>query len=300
MRGPKAGAALWTVLAFVMVLAGCQRAAMKPMGENPKEPAPAPPGFEGSWAASSSYEDGDRTINESVVVTFTKERYIEAWQSHAEGELQDEWGLRGTWEVSGGTITKTYDEYGYEGVRLMGSVDKAYHWGNEAHDTLFVEEWPAREPRTVFWKLTRMKNAVPTAETVVGTWTYLEPHRPRLWTMKITAAGGFELTIGAPDDEKPNRMTGQVRGIDLENLYVNLAGLTWYDADGSAPRVFLSDVSEKADGTGRIAFAPAHDGKLRVSHMWNEPPNRQLGQEERDWSPQPYGDYGLLFTKSAP
>ena len=113
---------------LVLAIAGCQKVVYRDREPEPEPTPPPPPGIEGTWEFVDSFQEDGTTIHDHVLVTFTKERYIEAYESRdSDGMLIDRWVLRGTWKVSAGTITKTYDEYGHD-MRLMGSVKKAYFW----------------------------------------------------------------------------------------------------------------------------------------------------------------------------
>ena len=286
---------------LVFAVAGCQKVVYRDREPEPAPTPPPPPGIEGTWEFVDSYQEEDgTTINESGLVTFTKERYVEAFESRdSDGMLVDRWTLRGTWQESGGTITKTYDEHGHDGVRLMGSVEKAYFWGDNAHDTLWVQEWRdrSRSRGQVFTRLTRVKQALPTtSEAITGTWRFL--HRSGTeWKLTITPEGAFEMAWARDHPENPNWLRGQVVSIDVQNLYVYLSGLTRYVAGDDVTRRFLSHLSDTADGTGRIAFAPAHGGDIIVSNPWNEPPNIAIMHEYADWEDQPYGSYWMRFSK---
>ena len=92
----------------------------------------------------------------------------------------------------------------------------------------------------------------------------------------IGADGSFEIK-----EEQPNGFVEIHSGtgtIDLDNYVINLTGVMIRNGVDSEPEVWET-------GVGRVAFAPAHDDRLRVSPLWDEPPYEvENGQRMAVWS----------------
>ena len=185
------------------------------------------------------------------------------------------------------TITKVYHEpYSDDGPQ-SGMVVKQYYWADDEHSVLYVSSWGHNDTSPEFSRMARVTDALPELAGLIGTWSeqrYDDNGNMTTWTVTIGADGSFEIK-----EEQPNGYVEIHSGtgtIDLDNYVINLTGVMIRNGVDDEPEVWET-------GVGRVAFAPAHDGRLRVSPLWDEPPYEV---DEND-NAMPYGDYFLRVQK---
>lgn len=261
------------VVLAVFALSGCQAAMSKPE----PEPTPVePPGIVGTWAWSTTFVEDGETRTESMLLTFVGDRYIEAWALFdTDGDQVDDWRHQGGWSSTDTTLTQNF-HYHYD-ERGSGSVEKRYHWGDDAHSILYVERWTDTGPSPVFFRLTRVAAPLPT--NLVGTWSNV--FDGTTWSVTIAADGTFTVTKARDDYAEVISGAGS---IDLTNYFINLTALTIQFGD--------AEPKQYEEGVGRAAFAPAHNGKIRVSPPWHEPPIAESHEND-----DPYGLYWMLLER---
>lgn len=272
----------------VVVMAGCSAATGKaepePTPEPTPEPAPPPPGIQGTWSWSTTYIEDGRTETESLLLTFTAGgRFIESQKrSDVDGNETDFWYQQGGWMADDTTITKTYHEPYHN---QSGMVVKQYYWGDDEHSVLYVSAWGDNDTSPVFFRMARVTDALPELAGLIGTWSeqHYYDNMTTLWTVTIGADGSFEIKEEQPDGVEIHSGTGT---IDLDNYVINLTGVMIRNGVDGEPEVWET-------GVGRVAFAPAHDGRLRVSPLWDEPPY----EVDEDDNAMPYGNYFLRVQK---
>jgi hypothetical protein len=276
----------------VVVMAGCSAATGRATEPEPKPeptPAPPPPGIQGSWSWSTTYiNEADETYTESLLLTFTAGgRFIEAWrETDVDGNERDLWHHQGRYSIDDTTITKSFHDPYHEDGLQSGMVVKQYYWGDDEHSVLYVSSWRHNETSPVFFRMARVTDALPELAGLVGTWSeqhYNDGNMTTLWTVTIGADGSFEIK-----EEQPNGYVETHWGtgtVDLDNYVIDLTDVMIRNGVDGEPEVWET-------GVGRVAFAPAHDGRLRVSPLWDEPPYEvETGNE---W---PYGHYFLRVQK---
>ena len=225
---------------------------------------------------------------ESLLLTFTAGgRFIESHKrSDVDGNEIDFWYQQGEWMADDTTITKAYHEPYDDGLQ-SGMVEKRYYWDDDEHSVLYVSSWGHNDTSPEFSRMARVTDALPELAGLIGTWSQQHydnnGNMTTLWTVTIGADGSFEIK-----DEQSNGNVEIHSGtgtIDLDNYVINLTGVMIRNGVDGEPEVWET-------GVGRVAFAPAHDGRLRVSPLWDEPPYEvETGNE---W---PYGHYLLRVQK---
>ena len=95
----------------------------------------------------------------------------------------------------------------------------------------------------------------------MGTWSNV--FDGTTWSVTIAADGTFTVTEARDDYAEVISGAGS---IDLTNYFINLTALTTQFGD--------AEPKQYEEGVGRAAFAPAHNGKIRMSPPWHEPPMR--------------------------
>lgn len=272
------------VALVAIVIAGCGRAAGVTEPEPP--PPPPPPGIEGSWSWSTTYTEDGRTETESLVLTFAPGgRFIEAWRlTDVNGNETGHWFRQGGWSATDTVLTKSYHDPWHDDGVQAGMVDKAYYWADDEHSAVYVQGWFRNDaPGSHFTRLERV--SIPPINPV-GTWTgrtYWEERDIHTdWTIIIGADGSFEFR-----EEADNGFVAIITAnatIDLDNHVINLTGIMESEEGGP--------FEQRETGVGRVAFAPAHGGSIRVSPLYDEPPSDNADM----W---PYGHYWLRLTKQS-
>ena len=275
---------------LVLAVAGCEKVVYRDREPDPPPPSPTPPGLAGTWSYSTTYDRDGQMVTQTMWVTFIGERFIEGFVLHDDnGMLIDDWYAQGGWEAADTTITKIWDP------APGNSVTKDFFWGDDQHDTIFVQCWTCDDPATEYWRLKRIDPAVIQPDNLFGTWSH-QTEDAGVIRITIAQDRSFLYTFPEGGTEEVNRITGKGT-LDLGNYFIDLTDLVSFDAATGETRIFLG-YHDEADGTGRLAFAPAPNG-IRVSSLWSEPPtNMRLHQAYGD-TLRPYGDYEKAFTKDA-
>ena len=276
-----AGAALAAI-----ALTGCQAATSKPAAEPEPTPPPEPaPGLAGTWGWSSApFEEDGETFTEHMLLTFVGDRSIEAWEKrNAVGERVEDWFHLGGWSATDTTIEKRWYDTGND---EHGSVMKRYYWGDAEHKLLYVEFWQSDDPESHYSRLTRVPDALPDLD---GTWTFFNMYNNLHW--RVTFDGKTVSVAWRPEDEVLYNIATGTGALDPDTYFLDLTGITF------VPKEDVSAIEQFDEaGVGRLAVAPSHNGRLRVSPFWDESPIVDRRVAEGD-APVPYGHYWMHLKR---
>lgn len=282
MKRSKQGAALLTVFAFVIVLAGCQGAAMKPMDPDPEpELTPREMLLGTTWRTTERpyWEDGDEPAGITrETITFAGERWIR-YREHVrhDGTVVDGrgWFDSGGWTATDNVITRMWVDHDDDDTEK--SVEREYYL--HGGDVLVLRDWNPDAQGPGLYQYEKVKDAYGRPE-IVGTWERnLDGETTNITqrTIDLKADGTFQFTVRGADWQYV--LAGNYTH-DAENMYINMTDLT-------ASRNDESREFRMGDGSPtRIAYAPMGDGGIGVSGWWNEPedPDHELPKEK-------YGGY---------
>ena len=259
----------------------------------------------GTWQYMEDWYEDDQMRGTLVdYLTFTTSRFILV-RSHfdMEGNLDDSWQNRGTWEINDREIVRIWyhdHDDNDDTPDVLTNLPKSYVLRG---DELLIHRWGndnTEEVERGYDRMTRVADLPDLIGIWRGTGDYDEEDDDgnvlfvqQTFTLEITAST-YTYTYTEQDSRNRELHTESESGSwehDLAELFI------WVTPTSVTPPEEEGD-DQKVGHRRRWAYAPMSGlTAIRVSHAWNE---NRYDPQTNSWSEDPdvpYGDYWLVLEK---